>query len=58
MNELIGTLQNTDNRDPPKDERERIMESLQNNINTSLDSVSNIDSDIDIDISDFDKLIE
>jgi hypothetical protein len=41
-----------------EDDREKIMESLQNNISTPLNSVSQIDSDIDIDISDFDKLIE
>ena len=59
INKLMGSLQNTDNREPHKDERERLMESLQNNINSKTnDDVTNIDSDIDIDISDFDKLID
>ena len=58
IDKLMGSLQNTENREPPKDERERIMESLQNNMNTTPDSVSQIDSDIDIDISEFDKLID
>lgn len=58
IDKLMGSLQNNDKREPPKDERDRIMESLQNNMNSTTDSVSQIDSDIDIDISDFDKLIE
>ena len=55
---IMESLQNTDTKDHPKDERERIMESLQNNINSKQNDDVTIDSDIDIDISDFDKLIE
>ena len=60
IDKLMGSLQNTDTKDHPKDERERIMESLQNNINSKQNDDVTIDSDIDIDIdiSEFDKLIE